>query len=476
MKLYILKLTAFALTLFAATGIQAQQVITTYAGQVQSPGYTGDNGPATDANLNNPSDIITDGSGNVIFADFINNVVRKIDASGVIHTIAGTGFGAGSAGGGNYSGDGGPATAAELNGPFAIAMDKSGNLYVADGYNHVVRKINSAGIITAFAGKYSAFGYSGDGGPATDAGLNNPVGLAVDKGGNVYIADDHNNVIRKVDNAGIITTVAGKQILGPGHTGDGGPALVAQMDLPIGVAFDTADNMYIADAHNNVIRKVDKAGIITTYAGAADYTSGYTGDGGAATLAKLDSPERVSFDDANNLYISDYYNNVIRKVNTVTGIISTYAGNGVGAGTIPTSGGFSGEDSAATNAGLFLPHGIAFDNAHNAYIADRANELIRKIGPKPVIDHSGIHDVNGTTSLLKVYPNPARAGMMVLSLAAEHAEQVTIVMTNVLGQSVQQASTITNKATYLKIDATAGVYNISATTTKGRWNSQVVIQ
>ena len=476
MKLRLLKLTTFAALLLTATGMQAQQVITTYAGQPKSPGYTGDNGPATDANLNNPSDIITDGSGNVIFTDFINNVVRKIDAAGVIHTIVGTGFGSGGVASGDYTGDGGPATDARLNGPFAVAMDKTGNMYIADGYNHVVRKVTSAGMISTFAGKFSASGYSGDGGPATDAGLNNPVGLAVDKAGNVYIADDHNNVIRKVDNAGIITTVAGKQILGAGHTGDGGPAIVAQLSLPIGVAFDTAENMYIADAHNNVIRKVDKAGIITTFAGAADFTSGYSGDGGAATLAKLDSPERVAFDDTNNLYISDYFNHVIRKVNLVTNIITTYAGNGVGAGTGP--GDFSGEDSAATNASMYLPHGIAFDNAHNAYIADRGNDLIRKIGPKPIviIDHSGVGQVNGISSLLTVYPNPATAGAVVLSLAAEHAEQVNIVLTNILGQTVQQATTVTNKATSLKIDVPAGVYNMSATTTKGTWNSKIVIQ
>jgi len=284
---------------------------------------------ATDAQLNSPSDIVFDKKGNLYIADFVNQVVRKVDTFGNITTIAGTGSGAGTAGGGSYSGDNSAATSANMNGPYALAVDPSGNLIIADGYNHIVRKVNTTtGVITRFAGGNGVAGYSGDGNAATaiTVELNNPVGIAIDKIGNVYIADDHNNVIRKVDTAGIISTVAGNHTAG--YMGDGSAATNAELNLPIGVAVDTAGNLFIADEQNNVIRKVDKSGIISTFAGTG--TKGYSGDGSPATSATLDSAQRVSFDDSNNSSSTPTTPTVVGNMVTIIDSGITYSDSGSG--------------------------------------------------------------------------------------------------------------------------------------------------
>jgi hypothetical protein len=472
MKQYLIRLALTAVIVMTAASVQGQY-ITTYAGTGFVTGYSGDGGLATNAVLYSPSDIAFDSSNNLYIADFINNVIRKVDTAGIITTVAGTGYGSGTAGMGNYSGDGGPATDATMNGPFGLAIDAAGNIIFADGYNHVVRKVKrSTGVITTIAGIHSA-GYTGDGAAATDAQMNNPVGIAIDKAGNIYIADDHNNVIRKVSLSGIITTVVGTG--GAGRSGDGGPATAAKLNLPIGLALDTAGNLYIADTHNNVIRKVAVSGIITTCAGID--TAGYSGDGGLAVNAKLDSPQRVAFDDSNNMYISDYYNNVVRKVNTVTGIITTVAGNGYGAGSSGTMGGYSGDDSLATNAMLYLPHGVAFDHAHHMYICDRGNDAIRRLGPQPPIDHTFISPLAGNTNVkLVVYPNPSHSGSFTLLLTSKTKEQMKILVTNILGQTVQTTTGLSNAPIMINMNTPAGVYFITATSAHGKWNSKITIE
>jgi trimeric autotransporter adhesin len=447
------------------------QYMSTFAGQGYVTGHTGDGGPATAALMYSPSDIAFDVSGNLYIADFVNNVIRKVDTFGIISTVAGTFLGAGTVAGGNFTGDGGPATAADLNGPFALAIDASGSIIFADGYNHRVRKVTTAGIITTIAGSNSP-GYVGDGGPATLAQLNNPVGIAIDRTGNIYIADDHNNVIRKINTSGVISTFAGNTTAG--HTGDGGPATAAELNLPIGIAFDTAQNLYIADSRNNVIRMVNTAGIISTVVG--NDTAGYTGDGGPASAAKIDTAQRINFDDANNMYISDFYNNVVRRVDAVTHIITTVAGNGVGAGLTPPSGTFSGDDSLATNAGLFFPCGVAFDARHRMYISDRGNDAIRRVGPEHSVDHSGVKSTTNNAPVFSVYPNPASNGVIAINLVSNYTERVEITLTNVLGETVYTMNTMTNSKTRLKLNNPPGVYVLTANTASGRWMKRIIVQ
>ena len=257
--------------------------ITTIAGTGVAS-YSGDGGPATSAAINFPESVAVDHAGNIYFADLTNFRVRKVDPSGTITTVAGCGqvttpcalVGLG---------DGGPATAPFM-GPFDVAVDSAGTLYIADDGHQSIRKVDSSGIITTVAGNGKA-GFSGDGGPATGAALNGPGGIAFDSAGNLYIADLSNNRIRKVDTAGIITTVAGNGV--NGFSGDGGPATSAALANPHAVAVDSAGNLYIADTNNFRVRKVNSAGIITTFAGTG--TVGFSGDGGPATSALITGPK-----------------------------------------------------------------------------------------------------------------------------------------------------------------------------------------
>ena len=315
----------------AATGI-----ITTLAGNGRSctvedaygDCYSGDGGPATSAELsdNGPSGVAVDGAGNIFIADTSNQRIRKVSAAtGIITTVAGNGYSNPSDGVGGYTGDGLLATSAELNNPQGVAVDGSGNLYIADTYNGCIRMVSAAtGIITTVAGK-GTVGDSGDGGPATSAELFAPASVALDGPGNLYIVDEEANRVRKVSAAtGIITTVAGNGTLGDWFSGDGGPATSAELANPYGVALDGSGNLYIADQYNSRIRKVNAAtGIITTVAGGVNIlggnyddcgNSGYVGDGGPATSALLCYPAGVALDGAGNLYIADTGEAHIRKV------------------------------------------------------------------------------------------------------------------------------------------------------------------
>ncbi|MGA2434777.1 MAG: BACON domain-containing carbohydrate-binding protein, partial [Bryobacteraceae bacterium] len=335
--------------------------ITTIAGD-GTPGYSGDGAAATSAELSQPYGVAVDASGNVYIADSNNNVVREVAASNAfISTFAGDNKA-------GFSGDGAAATSAELNEPNAVALDASGNLYIVDSGNGRIRKVSSATILTIAGGGLGNFG---DGGAATSAGLSSPQSVALDAAGSVYIADTLNHVIRKVSN-GVITTVAGNGT--PGYTGDGAAAISAQLHWPYGVAVDASGNLYIADTGNNVIREVSN-GTISTIAGNFTAGAGYSGDGGAATSAELRQPNGVAVDASGNVYIADTGNNVIRKVSG--GTISTLAGNGYGAGTIYCS--YSGDGNAATSAELCEPTSVAVDASGNVYIADTGNNVIREV-------------------------------------------------------------------------------------------------
>lgn len=326
--------------------------------------YSGDGGPAIEAQLVYPAGVAVDVSGNLYIAD-LSNVVRKVvAATGVITTLAGTGAA-------GYSGDGGPAVDARLNGPAGMAVDSSGNLFIADSGNNVVRKVTAAtGIVSTVAGNGGA-GYSGDGGPASSAALHAPHGVAVDSSGNLFIADTGNAAIRKIAAAtGIVTTVAGDGAAG--YSGDGGAAVKATLSLPSGIAVDGSGNLYIADTQNNAIRKVVAAtGIITTVAGNGG--AGYSGDGGPATSAEFNTPQDVAVDASSNLYIADELNYVIRKVTAATGVITTVAGN--------HTEGYSGDGGPATSAELRFPGNLALDGSGNVYIADSGNARVRLLLP-----------------------------------------------------------------------------------------------
>jgi len=292
----------------------ASGIITTVAGN-GNDGSSGDGGLAVSALLSNPTDVAVDASGNLFIAD---GVIRKVSAAnGIITTVAGGGTGV-------FSGDGGPATSASL-GACSVTVDASGNLFIADEFNNRIRKVSAAsGIITTVAGSgavgYQSGSFSGDGGPATSATLNEPCGVAVDASGNLFIADGLNNRVRKVSAAdGIITTVAGNgpscanlNSCGGGFSGDGGPAISASLNQPSRVAVDAAGNLFISDQGNQRIRKVSATGIITTVAG--NGIAGFSGDGGPATSASLSAPAGVGVDGFGNLFISDYINGRIREV------------------------------------------------------------------------------------------------------------------------------------------------------------------
>ena len=322
-------------------------VIATVAGNGEY-GYSGDNGPATSAQLATPTGVAVDTASNLYIADAYNNRIRKV-SSGVIATVAGTATQ-------GYSGDNGPASSAQLNNPTGVAVDAAGSLYIADSNNNRVRRV-TGGLIATVAGGGNVLG---DNGPATSAQLSDPYGVAVDASGNLYIGDNANGRVRKVAN-GVITTVAGGILLG-----NNSPAVGSQMIHPLGVAVDSAGNLYIADSDNNLVRKVAK-GVMTTVAG--NGTSGFSGDNGPATNAQLDLPQAVAVDSAGNLYIADGGNARVRKVSG--GVITTVAGGGLSCCTL-------GDNGPATSANL-TPQGVAVDSAGNLYIADSLNNRIRMV-------------------------------------------------------------------------------------------------
>ena len=364
-KIYSLKNSILFTLFFSIVSLKANtQIINTIAGGI----VFGDGGLATNASFAHSSGVAVDGAGNIYIADEddTRNKIRKININGIINTIAGNG----SAG---FGGDGGLAINASLNSPSGIALDGAGNIYIADWFNNRVRKVNSSGVISTIAGDGSA-GYAGDGGLAIVASLNYPTGVAVDGAGNVYIADCNNNRIRKVNSSGIINTIAGNGIAGFG--GDGGTAINASLKNPTGLVLDGVGNIYIADCDNGRIRKVNISGVIITVAGGASYT--YGGDSGLATSALLHYPTGLAVDGIGNIFIADFRNNRIRKVNSI-GIISTAAGSS-------DSGYYGGDGDLATNAFLKLPTGVAIDGLGNIYIVDSKNNRIRKVDSNGIIN------------------------------------------------------------------------------------------
>jgi uncharacterized protein (TIGR03437 family) len=336
-------------------------VITVYAGDGLAR-YGGDGGPAVGASISNPQGIAFDQAGNLYIADAYNSVVRKVDTSGNITTVAGTGQT-------GYSGDGGPANKAQLGGPISVIIDHSGNLYIGDN-SLVIREVTPDGTISTIAGTYSTSGYTGDGGPATKALISQPIQLALDGGGNLYFTDLYNCAIRKIA-GGTISTFAGGTCGFPG-AGDGGPATKATMSYPDGVAFDSSGNLYISDTGNERIRQVNSAGVISTVAGSGQ--TGFSGDGGAALQAVFSAPAALAVDATGAVLVVDTNNSRLRRF-PVGGNVSTIAGQNLSIG----------DSGPATRAILTLPAGINVDSSGNLYIADPDQNRIRKVAPSGII-------------------------------------------------------------------------------------------
>ncbi len=335
-------------------------------------GYNGDGNTALATTFSQPYGIALDASGGIFVTDSGNNRVRHIAANQTVSTVAGGGVG-----------DGGPPTLAGLNfsSIFAhIAFDPAGNLYIADIGNCRIRKMSQSGIITTFAGT-GICGYSGDGGPASAATLNAPQAVAADGNGNVYVADTGNEVIRKIDSSGTITTFVSFLITNNS----------AESAAAYGLAVDAAGSLYVSDGVF-AVWKIDPSGTMTVAAGTL-FAIGYNGDGIPATQAWLDFPRGIALDRSGNLYIADWLNDRVRKVDT-NGIISTIAGNG--------KGGFGGDHGPGTSATLNLPSDVAADDQGNVYISDWINFRIRVVDPTGTINTfagSGGYGYNGNDVL-----------------------------------------------------------------------------
>jgi sugar lactone lactonase YvrE len=332
--------------------------IATVAGNGAS-NFAGDSGPAVKASLNKPCAVAVDREGQLFIADSMNHRIRKVSKDGIMSTIAGTGVA-------GHSGDGGPATEAKLNGPYGVAVDNKGNLYVADQRNNRVRKIGPDGVITTLAGT-DRRAFDGDDGPANKASLAGPDAMLVDDLGNVIIADSGNHRIRRVTPNGVITTIAGTT---QGYSGDGGPALKAQLNVPAALALDAKGNLYVGDFHNHVVRKMTVDGIISTVAGTG--TRGFNGDDRSATSAQLNEPGGLGVLPDGSLVIADGVNVRVRRVAT-DGTIATIAGTGKRA--------YGGDGGPALQADLAVLDILATDAQGNIYLADYGNNRIRELSP-----------------------------------------------------------------------------------------------
>ena len=341
-------LISLSILIFSLTQVASQCITTEYGIGVM--GYTGDNGPATAASFNSMTDLAVDNLGNIFIIDAGNHVVRRIDiTTGIITTIAGNGTS-------GFSGDGGLAINAQFNFPRVITFDAAGDLFIGDANNNRIRKVDAAGVVTTIVGP-------GD--------VNHTSGIVFNSAGEMIFVSSNQNLIKKRSSSGVITTIAGTGSFG--SSGDGGLAINASFGLPQHIALDINENIYISDLVNQKIRKIDAAtNIITTIVGTG--TAGFSGDGGPAIFAELTLGQgsKIVFDADGNFLFADQFNSVLRKVDLVTGIISTIAGMGANPG-------YSGDNGLPTAAQLQFPAGFALDNTGDIFITDAGNNVVRKV-------------------------------------------------------------------------------------------------
>jgi hypothetical protein len=394
-----------------SVGVSAQ-VITTFAGDGMV-GYNGENIPATSSMMQYPSGIAFDNVGNVYFAERYNNRVRKVSPAGIISTVAGTGVA-------GFNGDNIAATLAQVSAPTGVTTDTLGNLYIADLTNNRVRKVNvKTGIITTVAGN-GVSASAGDGGPATNAELASPINVYFNNfSGNLFVVGESDK-IRKVNSAGIISTVAGTGLYG--YSGDGSLATNAQIGASA-VTTDGQDNLYIADESARIRRVDAKTNIITTFAGTG--TAMYNGDAISCLKANIGAFD-LRFDNFGNLFIADYPNNSIRKID-VNGIVTTIAGTGVA--------GYSGDNGPAIAAELFGPEGVGLDSCGNIYIADCQNLRIRKI-TYPKCGYLGVENEDLPNGKISIYPNPTYDILNINNLKTP----CTYHLQNIVGTTIQQGT------------------------------------
>jgi sugar lactone lactonase YvrE len=427
--------------------VQAKaQIITTIAGDGNF-GYSGDGFLASYGRFNKPASVVLDDSQNVYIADYNNQCIRKINIYGYMTTICGSGGHSG------MTGDGGPASKAKLYYPSSLALDRKGNLYIADSWNNRIRKIDKQGIITTVAGSGN-LGSNEDTASvlALKANMYHPAGVAVDNNGNLYIADYGNSTIRKVDTSGMMTTFAGKS----GKTsffGENIPATSAILNRPSYVAVAPNGDVYIADSYNNRIRKVNALGIISTAVGAGLPT--YGGDSGPAKIAQLNFPMGITFDRAGNLFVADCNNNRIRKIDTA-GTISSIVGDGR-----PGYIGVIGDGGNSTDAQTASPLAVAADSSGNLYLTDKANYLryvyVGAINEEP----------------MTVFPCPGRDQTSII-LASSYEEIATIQVFDVEGKRLSSVEAATNRVTSIHFDVPGSYYLVGLSKHK-RWTGKAII-
>lgn len=419
------------------------QIITTLIGVGHNgkTGSAGDSSFAVDAFVTTPRAIITDRAGNIYFSDYGNNRVRMVNIYGVVVTIAGTGSS------GGMTGDGGPAVNARLSGPCGLAFDGTGNLYIADSKNNRIRKIDTAGIISTFAGS-GVDGYDFDDTAATVARLNLPSGVAVDASGNVYVADTKNNRVRKVDVNGIISTVAGNGE--DAYLGNGGAATAASLNNPSDVAVLSDGSVVIADTRNHTLRKITTDGNIELLAG--NGTPGYGGDLGVPGSSKLNSPVAMAIGKDDDIYFSDENNQRVRRLSK-DGKLITVAGNG--------SPGALGDGGNALDAQLYFPTGVGVDTTGNIYIGESKGRM------RFVFMGTG-----APTDVAKIFPNPCQKHTNVY-LPCEFEEMATVFVYDASGRQINEIQAPTNKHINVYFDA-AGCYVIYAVSKHGTWYGRAI--